>query len=63
VTPGARSTEFWVVLALLVVGAGLIAAGNVTEGVLMQTVLGAVYVHGRSRTKAPRPFADPPKRI
>jgi hypothetical protein len=65
-SPGARSTEFWVSIAVIVWGGALVALGVlwgwdvlVVSGVALQALVAVGYQHSRGRSKAPRPFLPP----
>ena len=69
-TPGLRSSEFWFHVASFVAGCALAVAGIVLArdvvvcaGSLWAAASALGYGHGRSVTKAPRPYLDPPRRV
>ena len=73
-TPGARSTEFWlaaggVLFGALLCMAGLVLARDVAiaSGALLQATVVVGYAHSRGRWKsakdAPRPYLPPAGRL
>ncbi len=62
-TQGARSTEFWLVVAVILFGAWLCVSGLalgrdlvVLAGAGLVAVTTAGYAHSRGKTKSPRPY-------
>jgi hypothetical protein len=65
-TPGARSSEFWMSVVAFLWGGALAAVGILwgwevllVSGVALQALVAVGYQHSRGRSKAPRPFLPP----
>ena len=65
-TPGMRTSEFWLAVLVVSIGAGMVVAGAIlgrdsliAAGTLQQSAVALAYTLGRSKTKAPRPYLPP----